>query len=466
MSNKTPTARKKKREFPHAFVILFAILVLMTVLTWVLPAGQYDSVTVNGVTTVDPDSFHYVENTPVNLFEMFKAIPLGIQNGISLICMILTIGAAIGLIDGTGAIRAALVSMTRRTGDKSGKFVLAGIMVFFLCIGAFPSMLEGSIPFIPIGVGVALMLGYDVVTGVAIVFVADIVGWTAGPTNLYTVGNAQTIGGLELFSGLGYRMICLVVLGGIAIWFVLRYAERVKKDPTKGIMYGNDYSDLQNASDAELEFTLRRKLILVVFIITIALVVYGSLEWSWGLFEMAAVYLICGIVCGIIAGFSGSKIADSLLAGAQSVFIAAMAIGLARGISIVMDDGQITYTIVHGLVTLVSNLPVAVTGIAMLIVQTILNFFIPSGSSQALVTMPILMPMAEIVGISKQMTILAFQFGDGLSNLGYPTMGALIACLSYARIPFNKWFKFIGPFLAISYIACAILIVISSFIGY
>ena len=143
-----------------------------------------------------------------------------------------------------------------------------------------------------------------------------------------------------------------------------------------------------------------------------------------------------------------------------------MAIGLARGISIVMDNGQITYTIVHALVNLVAGLPAAITGVAMLVVQTVLNFFIPSGSSQALVTMPILMPMAEIVGISKQMTILSFQFGDGLSNLGFPTMGALIACLSYARIPFNKWFKFILPFLGIAYAACAVLIVISSFIGY
>lgn len=457
---------KKKREFPHSFVILFFILALMTALTWILPAGQYDSVTVNGVSAVDPNSFHYVENTPVGIFDFFKAIPLGIQNGIALICMILTIGASIGLVDETGAIRAALVSLTKTSGEKSGKFVLAGMMVFFLCIGAFPSMLEGVIPFIPIGVAVALMLGYDVVTGVAVVFVADIVGWAAGPTNLYTVGNAQTIGGLELFSGLGYRMVSLVVLGAIAIWFVLRYAERVKKDPTKGIMYGEDYSDLKNASDAQLEFTLRRKLILVVFIATIALVVYGSLEWGWGLFDMAAVYLICGIVCGLIAGFKSGKIADTLLAGAQSVFIAAMAIGLARGISIVMDNGQITYTVVHALSGLVANVPTAVTGIAMLAIQTVLNFFIPSGSSQALVTMPILMPMAEIVGLSKQMTILAFQFGDGLSNLGFPTMGALIACLTYARIPFNKWFKFILPFLGIAYAACAILIVISSFIGY
>ena len=286
-----------------------------------------------------------------------KPFPLGIQNGIALICMILTIGASIGLIDSTGAIRAALVSLTKKLGDKSGRIVLAGMMIFFLCIGAFPSMLEGSIPFVPIGVAVALMLGYDVVTGVAIVFVADIVGWAAGPTNLYTVGNAQSIGGLELFSGIGYRMLSLVVLGAIAIWFVLRYAERVKRDPSKGIMYGEDYSDLKSASDAQLEFTLRRKLILVVFVVTIILVVYGSLEWGWGLFDMAAMYLICGIACGLIAGFSGGKIADGLLAGAQSVFIAAMAIGLARGISIVMDNGQITYTIVHALVNLVAGCP-------------------------------------------------------------------------------------------------------------
>ena len=279
------------------------------------------------------------------------------------------------------------------------------------------------------------------------------------------MGNAQAIGGLELFSGFGYRMVSLVVLGLIGIVYVVRYAEKVRQDPSRSIMAGADYSDLINSQE-EVAFDGRKKLICVVFLVTVALIVIGCLEWGWGLTEMSGVYLICGMLCGIIAGYSSGKIADELLLGAQSVFVAAMAIGVARGISVVMNDGMILDTIVHALAQILNGLPAALVGIGMFVVQTVLNFFIPSGSSQALVTMPILMPVAEITGFSKQLTILAFQFGDGLSNLCYPTMGALIAFLMFGRVPFNKWFKFIMPFMLISWAACIALLVIGAAIGY
>lgn len=457
--------QKKKREFPHAFVILFAILALMAVLTWIVPAGQYGRIEVNGKTVVDPASFQYVEQSPVGVMEVFQAIPQGIQGGIALIAMILTIGACIGLVNGTGALTAAVMAFSRKVGAKNSKLVLIGVMVFFLFIGAFPSMLEGSIPFAAVIVPICLSLGYDVITGIAVVFVADIIGWTAGPANYYTVGNAQTIGGLELFSGFGYRMVSLVVLGLIGIVYVVRYAEKVRQDPSRSIMAGADYSDLMNAQE-EVEFDGRKKLICVVFLVTVALIVIGCLKWGWGLTEMSGVYLLSGMICGVIAGYNSGKIADELLAGAQSVFVAAMAIGVARGIGIVMANGMIQDTIVHALAQILNGLPAALVGIGMFVVQTILNFFIPSGSSQALVTMPILMPVAEITGFSKQLTILAFQFGDGLSNLCYPTMGALIAFLMFGRVPFNKWFKFIMPFMLISWAACIALLVIGAVIGY
>ncbi|MCI8303183.1 MAG: YfcC family protein [Lawsonibacter sp.] len=461
------TLRKKKWEFPHPFVVLVLLLALMAVLTWILPASQYDMVTVNGVTAVDPDSFHYVDRTPVGIFDFLKAIPQGIQMQITLLSMIFTIGAFVHLVDSTGAIRAALVGMARKLGDKNGKFILAGIMVFFLCIGAFPSMFEGCIPFLPIGISIALMLGYDVVTGMAIIVVSDIIGWTAGPTNPWTTGTAQNLGGLPMYSGLGYRLVVLVVFGAIAIWFVLRYAERVKKDPTKSLVYGKDYSDMDNKDvTAGLEFDARRKLILLVFCLTIALVVYGSIAWGWSPTDMGAVYLISAVLCGVIAGYNSAKIAETMLKGAEGIFVAAMAIGVARGISVIMDNGQITYTIVHALAPLLAGLPAALTGVGMMLVQSVINFFIPSGSSQCLVTMPILMPVAELIGMSKQVTILAFQFGDGLSNLGYPSVALVVACLSYSRIPFNKWLKFILPFLGIIYIAATVLIIIASAIGY
>lgn len=456
----------KKREFPDAFVILIILLAIVTALTWILPASQYDMIEVNGASRLDPDSFHHVERTPVGIFAMFKAIAMGYQQSAPLLSMVLAIGCFVGLVNHTGAIRAAVLALTKKLGKKSDALVLSGIIVFFTLIGAFPSMMEAMIPFIPMALSISLLLGYDALVAVSIVFMADIAGWSAGPTNFYTVGNAQIIGGLQLYSGIGYRLVCMVVFCAITIWYVLRYANKIKKDPTKSLMYGEDYSDITDAEDSDIEFTLRHKIILLIFVATICLIVYGNMKLKWGVVDMAGVYLISAIICGLIAGYGPNKIAQTMLGGAQLVFVAAMAISVARSISVVMDAGQITYTIVHALVSLVSTLPVALVGIAMLVVQTLLNFLIPSGSSQALVTMPILMPMAELTGISKQMTILAFQFGDGLSNLGYPTMAALVGCLAAARVPFQKWFKYALPYLGLVYIASVLLLIGAVVIGY
>lgn len=459
------TGTKLKRILLHPFVILFLLLIVMTALTWVLPASQYEKVVVNGVNTIDPESFHYVESTPVGFFDFFKYIPKGVESTISLICMMLTIGAAVHMVDETGAIRAALMALTHKLGEKNTKFVIAGAMIFFMFIGAFPSMFEACIPFLPIVVPVCLLLGYDVVTAVCIVVIGDIIGWTAGPTNLYTVGNSHNIAGLPMFSGIGYRLVVLVVLGAVALWYVIRYAERVKKDPSKSLVAGKDYSDLMGNVE-DMEFTLTRKLILGAFIITVILVVYGSLNWGWGTMDMAGVYLICGIGSGIIARLSPDRTADILVDGASSMFVAALVIGIARSLSLIMDAGQITYTIVNALASLLSGMPPALTAIGMMLVVIVMNFFMPSGSSKALIIMPILMPMAEIIGLSKQITVLAYQFGDGISNLAFPTVALLVACLSYARVPFDKWFKFILPFQGIAYAVSAVLLIIASFIGY
>lgn len=456
---------RKPGKFPHAFVILFAILVLAAVCTWLIPAGQYSRITENGKTIVDANSFTYVDPHPAGFMDIFEAIPAGLQGGIALITMILTIGAALGLINSTGAIKAAVMTLSDRLGSKNSRLVLIGIMVFFLLIGAFPAMLEGTIPFAPVVIPVCLLLGYDVITGIAVVFVADIVGWTAGPANYYTVGNAQIIGGLDLFSGFGYRMVCLLVLGTVSVVYVMRYAEKVRKNPECSYVYGENCEDLKGISEP-VPFTAKRKAVFTVFIITVILIVIGCLRWGWQLQDMSGVYLLSGIICGVIAGYDSGEIANHLLDGAKSVFIAAMAIGIARGISVIMENGMIIDTIVYALSGLISGLPEWLASVGMMFVQTVINLFIPSGSSQALVTMPVLMPVAEIAGLSKQLTVLAFQFGDGLSNLCFPTMGALIAFLSYGRVSFNKWFKFIMPFMLIIWAVSILLLLTGSAIGF
>lgn len=464
MANSTLAKKesKKKMKFPHAFVLLFGIITIVAMLTYVIPAGQFDRVEVSGRVMVDAESFHYIEQTPVGIFDVFTAIPQGIQAASALIIMILLIGGAIRVFDGTGAIRAAILNLTKIIGEDKSHWVLAGIMLFFGSLGAFPGMLEAAIPFAPLTIGIALTLGYDVLVGISIALMAIIMGWTAGPSNPWNVGIGQTLGELPMFSGIGFRLLIFAVLMMISIGYVLRYAAKVKKDPTKSVVYGMNTDHLTaNTSHNEIEFTTRHKLILLTLAGTIGFIVYGTINWKWGIPQMSATYIIGALIAGIVAGYDSSKIADELLEGGKAIFIGAMAVGLARSIQVVMEQGNIADTIVYGIAYPLKGLPSYITAVAMFFVQTIINFFIPSGSGQAMVTLPIMLPAADIIGLNRQIAILAYQFGDGLSNLCYPTVGGLVAFLMYSRVSFNKWLKYIMPFMIMIWIIAIIFLVMA-----
>lgn len=457
-------------KFPNGFVILFFIILSIGILTYLIPAGEYSRIEVDGKTIIDGESFEFIEQSPVGVFDIFKAIPNGINQAVMLIVMILLIGASIRIFDGSGAIRGAVYRLSEILGKERSEYVLVAIMLFFGSLGAFPGMLEVAIPFAPLCIGIAIALGYDVLVGISIAFISIVVGWTAGPSNPWTVGIGHSLAGLPMFSGFGYRLIVFVVLMIVSIIFVLGYAKKVKKDPTKSLVYethiknnANNEIDVKQVNTA---FTNRHKGVLVTFAGTIALILYGTFNWQWGLMEMATIYLVGGIIGGIIAGYGMNKIADELLEGSKTIFVAAMAIGLARAILVLMEQGKIIDTIIYALASLLSGLPPAVTAICMFIVQTIINFFIPSGSGQAVATLPIMLPLADIVGVSKQVAILTFQFGDGLSNLIYPTVGALIAFLAFAKVPFNKWIKFIMPYMLLIWSTAIVLTIVAVLIGF
>ncbi len=461
--------RKKMmfKAFPHAYVLLFGIIVLMAIMTWIIPAGEYARVQVEGRTIVDPSTFHYIQRSPVGFFKMFVAIPKGINSASSLLFMIMIIGASIQLFDSTGAIRAAVFKLLDIIGQQRKSWVIVVIMLFFGCLGAFPGMLEAAIPFAPLCIGIALALGYDVLVGIAVPVISIVVGWTAGPTNPWTVGIGQNLGELPLFSGLGYRLVVFVALMILAIRFVLAYGERVQRDPTLSIADGLDISHLRDLQNMNAEtFTTRHGLILLTFAATIFIVVYGAIRWNFGFFEMSAVYIIGSIIGGIIAGYDGNEIAEKLIGGGQSIFVGAIAVGLARGISVVMEEGKIIDTIVMGLARVMDFLPSWLCAIGMFVMQTFINFFIPSGSGQALATLPIALPVADIINLNRQIAILAFQFGDGLSNLCYPTVGVLIAYLIYTKVPFNRWLRFIMPFMWSSWLLAIILLLIATWMDY
>lgn len=460
---------KKKifNAFPHAYVLLFGIIIFMAIMTWIIPAGEYARIQVQGRTVVDPASFHLIDKNPVGLFQTFVAIPKGINSASALLFMIMIIGAAIQLFDSTGAIRAAVFKLLNIIGQERKPWVVAVIMLFFGCLGAFPGMLEAAIPFAPLCIGIAFALGYDVFVGIAMPVISIVVGWTAGPTNPWTVGIGQSLAELPLFSGLGYRLIVFIALMALSIGFVVSYGKKIQGNPNLSVAKDLDTSHLQDLQNIKDEtFTARHGFILFTFALTIFFVVYGALKWRFGFFEMSATYIIGSIIGGLIAGYNGNKIAEKLILGGQSIFVGAMAVGLARGISVVMEEGKIIDTIVMALAHVMNLLPSWLTSIGMFIMQSFINFFIPSGSGQALVTLPIALPVADILDLKRQIAILAFQFGDGLSNLCYPTVGVLIAYLIYTKVPFDRWLKFIMPFMWRSWLVAAIFLLIATWVGY
>lgn len=435
-------------SFPHSFVLLFGIIVFTAILTYIIPSGEFTRVKADGRMIVDPNSFHYVTANPASFFDIFMAIPKGMNEASALIFMILIIGASIQLFDSTGAIRGAVFRLLELIGEQRKGWVLAAIMIFFGCLGAFPGMLEAAIPFAPLCVGIALVLGYDPIVGIAVPLVSIVAGWTAGPSNPWTVGIGQQLAELPLFSGFGYRLFIFVLLTAASIFYVLRYGARVLADPQKSVVADLGFSHLASSRTSEkVSFTLRHAFILVVFAGTIGTILYGTFQWKWGLFQMSGAYITGAIVAGVIAGYRSNTIAGTLLEGGKAIFIGVVAVGMARGISVVMTDGRIADTIVYAVSQPLKGLPATISSVGMFIVQTFINFFIPSGSGQALVTLPIMLPVADIIELKRQVAILAFQFGDGLSNLCYPTVGALVAFLIYTKVPFNRWLRFIMPFM-------------------
>ncbi len=457
----------KKFKFPNAFVILFMIIVIVCLGTHIIPSGKYERIIIEGRTIVDPTTFEYIEQTPVNIFEMFKAIPKGIQSASPLIIMILIIGGSINLINETGAIEAAVIRLKEIIGDKRSFLVLAGIMFFFGMLGAFVGMFEAAIPFAALCISISLALGYDVLVGVSLPFIGIVLGFTAGPTNPWNVGVGHLIGELPVYSGIMFRIVIFLIYMLIAICYVGFYARKIKKDKTKSIVHDVDFSHLRKKdNDVKLKFTLRRKIIFLVFILTLFTVVYGTLKLKWGITEMSTTYLIGAIIVGLIYGYNGDKIATRFLEGGKSLFVAAMAIGVSRAIQVIMEQGNIADTIINRLSSVIDSFPLLLSGISMFILQCFINFFIPSGSGQAMITLPTMLPISDIVGLNRQIAILAYQFGDGITNLFYPTVGCLIGFLEFSKVPFRKWIKYIMPLVGLFFIVNILFLFVAILINY
>ncbi|EHR78791.1 C4-dicarboxylate ABC transporter permease [Thermococcus litoralis DSM 5473] len=456
---------KKKRWVPDAYVIIFVVIVLATIATWVVPAGEFERTQVNGRTVIVPDTFHYVEGNPIGPWEMFLSIVKGLQEAAPIIFFVFIIGGLIGVTEATGALQAGLSAAALKMRGKEKLFIPA-LMILFGLGGSVFGMAEETLAFVPLMIGLAVAMGYDRVVGISISFLGAAAGFAGAFMNPFTIGVAQTIAELPLFSGMQFRIIVWLVFMAITIHHVMSYASKVKKNPEASIVADVPYEEFETTQKLEeVTLTSSQKLALLGFLGTFAVLVVGVLKYGWYIDELSALFLVGAIVVGILARMEPNQIVRYFIKGASSLTYGALIIGFGRAIAVVLRDGRILDTIVYALSQPLAGLPAGLIGVGMFFVQTLINFLICSGSGQAVATMPIMVPLADVVGVTRQVAVLAFQFGDGITNIIYPTCGVVMATISMAKIPYDRWLKYAVPLVIKLSIAAIILVYIAVMIN-
>ncbi len=507
------------KKVPHTYVIIFSLIVFAALLTHVLPGGEYSRnlVNVNGVEreVVDNQSFHFIESEPQS-WQIFSAFFDGFLNTSNIIVLILMIGGAFWIINDSRAIDIGIYSFLNKS-HKLEKYklfkklgidniILLSTMLIFSTFGAVFGMSEETIAFTIIFVPLAVSMGYDSIVGVSLCFVAAALGFAGAMLNPFTVGIAQGLSDIPLFSGIEYRLFSWIVINAAGFTYILIYANKVKKNPQSSVVYENDSYWRKNVS-ADLFETKKIKpgrawivfalttLVLVLYCIdrlsttlkignsiftlpalpvltglfiltsflslrksvhyfiinmllfTVGFLITGVMGYGWYILEIATIFMALGLISGVALRKSANEITKLFLDGAKDILPAAMVVGLAGGIIVILKDGHILDTILFYVSEGLSDFGKVGTIIAMYFIQTTLNIFIPSGSGQAALTMPIMSQFADIAGISRQAVVCAFQFGDGFTNMITPTSGILIGVLGIAKIPYDKWFKWAAPFI-------------------
>lgn len=458
------TSPKTPYKGINAYVLLFIVLLVSTCLTYIIPAGSYERVQINDKTIIKPATFEYTSSTPVGLIDFASSLHKGMVKSAEIIFFVFVVGGVFGILSETKALQAFIFHIAKRWKDKE-KLLIPMFTLFFAAAGSLMGMAEETLIYIGILVPMSLALGFDVITGTAIVLLGASVGFTAAIMNPFTVGIAQGIAELPTFSGMWLRLLLLVAMYLAAVIYIYRYALKIKKNPTLGF-YGLHKEHSLNEVKSNLLLERHHKIILSVFVVNYAILVYGVSKHGWYIQEISGLFLLFGIVSGMIGKLSPSKIADSFVEGAKNLIEGALIIGLAQAILVIFQSGQIMDTILYFLSNILMEVPPVLSAIGMFVMEVFLDFLIPSGSGKAALTMPIMIPLADMVGVTRQTTVLAYQLGDGISNLVFPTVGYLMAGLSLAGIPWTKWLKWVFPFIFIQVIIGLVALIIAQSIGY
>ncbi len=453
----------EKKKMPHTLIIVSLILILFIILTWIIPAGEFNRHEYNGRQVVVPGTYHRVDPKPQGFMEFFTAPIKGMMSASQIIALVLLIGGAFGIVSKTGAINAGLASVVESTRKNPAikRFIIPIIMFLFSLAGASFGMAEEVMVFIMITIPLAIAMGYDSLTGVAIPFIGAASGFAGAFSNPFTIGIAQGISEIPIFSGWEYRIVVWLVLTTAAIIFIMVYASRVEKNPERSLVYELDRKrDLTSYHSAEdLVLTLKRKLVLIIFFSSIVMLIVGVNLWGWYINEIAGLFVAMGLITALVYQLNANKAVGAFLDGARDMMTAAFVIGLTRGMLIIATDGKIIDTILAGIAGTMDIFPKVVSVQMMFVFQGFMNFFVPSGSGQAALTMPLMAPLADLIGITRQTAVLAFQLGDGLFTNIFPTSGVTMGVLAIANIPYDKWIKFMLPLSVIFLILGCLLLV-------
>jgi uncharacterized ion transporter superfamily protein YfcC len=473
-------------KIPHVFIFLFYIILACSILTYIIPSGGFErtSRTFGAITqnVVVPGSYEQVPKhislrgvflgdqvegkaSPVSLLSLLTAIPKGLHQSAVLVFFVFIVGAVFNIIHRTGAINALIFFLIERFRQRPMWLFFLIFMVLFSG-SSFMGIVMETIALIPIFIMLSRQLGYDRIFGLSLVVVPVFLGWSTAVTNPFTVQIAQQIAELPAGSGIGMRFLLYIVIALTGFFYLMYYGRRIQNAETAGTDGKEDHILLGSDDVEQIPLSRKHMAIFTVVLTCYAGILFAVQTIGWSFIEMSGGFIGIGILVILIEGMSGDESMDAFMEGLEQMIIPALAVGVARGVSVVLQEGQIIDTILHQSSDVLSGLPTVLAGEGMLIFQTLLNFFIPSASGQALVSMPLMTPLSDLLGISRQTAVLAYIMGDGLSNLIIPTNGVLMAMLGIAGISFEKWFRFVLPVFLATMTIGAIFIAIAIITGY
>lgn len=464
-------AKKQRRHInmPGTYVILTALIIIACVLTYIIPAGTYDFA--EDGRTVIPGTYHQVEQNPSGIMGFFNSFFKGMSNGAATIFLIFMIGGAFKILEDTGTIRAAVAWLIKKTRGNY-KIILPFIGLMMAALGSVGAGNNIALAFAPIMIMVCKKLRLDPVVAVAAMYIPSSTGTVSSPIEPFNTLIGQEIAGLPQMSGALVRLIMWIIFVGVAILYIVHYASKISRDPSRSIVgcYTDDddedaKEDSAIASIAE-KFTIRHVLCLIVLLAVFATYAFGTIKYGWGISHLGACMMILAFACGIIGGMSPSKMEKSFTEGAKNMTFSALLVGFANALSVVLTEANIIHTIIHAISIPLEAMPAAISAVGMFLVNVLINLFISSSSGHAYVIMPLMAPLADVVGVSRQVAVSAYCFGEGIGNPIFPTGALIMGICGIAGVKYDKWLKFAFPLTAILSVIAIVFLIGAQMLGW